>query len=144
MAVAGKSRIKQERKNITVSVGIRHRLKEGRDYNTRKYSKNQEKAVAEALGGRRTPNSGAGDWQKSDVFTDDGNWAIECKTKMAPSESMSIKKAWLEKNKEEAMFMCKPYCALAFNFGPDEENYYIIDQYLFQDLMEYLRGKKDR
>lgn len=127
-----------------MSVGVRRRLKEGRDYNTRKYSKNQEKAVAEALGGRRTPNSGAGDWQKSDVFTDDGNWAIECKTKMTPSESMSIKKAWLEKNKEEAMFMCKPYCALAFNFGPDEENYYIIDQYLFQDLMEYLRGKKDR
>ena len=34
--------------------------------------------------------------------------------------------------------MGKKYSALAFNFGPDEENYYIIDEYLFQTLKQLL------
>jgi len=38
--------------------------------------------------------------------------------------------------------MGKPYTAIAFNFGPDEDNYYIIDKFLFQELIEYL-GEKD-
>lgn len=37
--------------------------------------------------------------------------------------------------------MGKPYSALVFNFGPDEPNYYVIDKYLFQDLLEYLEKK---
>jgi hypothetical protein len=45
---------------------------------------------------------------------------IECKTKMTPSQQVSIKKEWLEKNSNEAVFMGKKYSALAFNFGPDE------------------------
>ena len=36
------------------------------------------------------------------------------------------------------MFMNKPYSAIVFNFGPDEENHYIIDEYLFQFLQEKL------
>lgn len=59
------------------------------------------------------------------------------------SDSISIKKEWLEKNVQEAMFMGKKYNALAFNFGPDEENHYIIDEYLFKELMEYLAIKGD-
>ena len=39
-------------------------------------------------------------------------------------------------NKSEALFMGKKYSALAFNFGPDEANYYIIDEYLFQTLLD--------
>mgnify|MGYP003299143215 CR=1 FL=1 len=46
-------------------------------------------------------------------------------------------KEWLEKNTQEAVFMGKPYSAIVFNFGPDEENHYIIDEYLFQELLEY-------
>jgi hypothetical protein len=50
---------------------------------------------------------------------------------MSSSKQISIKKEWLEKNSNEAIFMGKKYSALTFNFGPDEDNYYIIDEYLF-------------
>ena len=62
---------------------------------------------------------------------------------MTASESISIKKEWITKTEKEAVFMGKKYTALAFNFGPDEPNYYIIDEYLFQDLLEYLRNKDE-
>ena len=102
-------------------------------YPTRHYSKNQEKYVSDKFGGRQTPNSGATMFQKGDVELD--NFLIECKTKTAPSESISIKKEWLEKNEREALFTGKKYSALAFNFGPNEQNYYIIDEELFQFLI---------
>ena len=62
---------------------------------------------------------------------------IEAKTVTKEKDSFSIKKAWLLKNKEEAFAMNRQYSALAFNFGPDEENYYIIDEKLFKELVEY-------
>lgn len=34
--------------------------------------------------------------------------------------------------------MGKPYSAIVFNFGPGEENHYIIDEYLFLELLEHL------
>ena len=80
-------------------------------------------------------------FDKSDVSTDKFN--LECKTKTTASESISIKKEWFEKNKEEAMFMGKPYSAIVFNFGPDEENHYIIDEYLFLELLEHLNNLEE-
>lgn len=121
-------------------VKIAQRTKEGESKPTRYYSTRQEKQVAKTLGGTRTKNSGATMFQKGDLTTDD--WLIECKTKMSPSESMSIKKEWLEKNLKESLFMGKKYNALAFNFGPDESNYYIIDEQLFQCLVELLKENK--
>ena len=103
---------------------------------TRYYSKLQEDAVAKATGGRRSKNSGATMFDKSDVST--AKFNLECKTKTASSESISIKKEWFAKNKEEAMFMGKPYSAVVFNFGPNEENHYIIDEYLFLELLAHL------
>jgi hypothetical protein len=103
---------------------------------TRYYSKKQEEAVAKAVGGRRSKNSGATMFDKSDVSTDKFN--LECKTKTSHSKSISIQKEWFEKNKQEAMFMNKPYSAVVFNFGPDEENHYIIDEYLFVELLRHL------
>ena len=103
---------------------------------TRHFSKLQEDAVAKAIGGKRTPNSGATPWSKSDVLSD--KFAIECKTKTTHSESISIKREWFEKQKQEAAFMGKPYSAVVFNFGPGEENHYIIDEYLFQFLKDKL------
>ena len=119
-------------------IGVAKRTKEGENPKpTRYYSKKQEEAVAKAVGGKRTPNSGATDFGgKSDVSTDKFN--LECKTKTSHSESISIKKEWFEKNKQEAMFMNKPYSAVVFNFGPDEENHYIIDEYLFVELLRHL------
>ena len=106
---------------------------------TRYYSKKQEEAVAKAVGGKRTPNSGATDFGgKSDVdITNLFN--IECKTKTSNSESISIKKEWLLKNKQEATFDGNPYSAIAFNFGPDSNNYYIIEEYLFLELIDHLK-----
>lgn len=108
---------------------------------TRFYSKKQEDSVAQAIGGSRNLNSGATPFIKGDCVND--QWLIECKTKTKASESMSVRKDWIEKNKQEALFMGKQYSAVAFNFGPDEPNYYVIDEFLFQDLIEYLQNKKE-
>lgn len=118
-------------------IGTAKRTKEGESPKpTRYYSKKQEEAVAKAVGGKRSKNSGACMFEKSDVSTDKFN--LECKTKTSHSKSISIQKEWFEKNKQEAMFMNKPYSAVVFNFGPDEENHYIIDEYLFVELLRHL------
>lgn len=102
---------------------------------TRYFSNKQEKSVAKTIGGKQTANSGATPFQKGDVVTDD--WLIECKTKTTPSESMSIKKEWLEKNEEEAFAMQKSHSALCFNFGDlhNAKNYYIISEQEFKRLI---------
>ena len=106
---------------------------------TRDASNNQEKQIAKRVGGKKTANSGATAFHKGDVTinTDSGNndWLIEAKTCMTDKESFSIKKAWIEKNKQEAVFMDKDYHCLAFNFGPNQPNYYIIDELTFQELL---------
>ena len=103
---------------------------------TRFYSNKQEKQVAKHVGGRQVSNSGATAFNKGDVTTD--KFLIECKTKTTESKSFSIKKEWLEKNKEEAFSMGKMRSALAFNFGPDEPNYYVIDSITFRELIRLL------
>ena len=104
---------------------------------TRHYSKAQEKKVATKFDGNRTLNSGATPFSKGDVTTD--KVLLECKTKVKSSDSMTIHKEWLEKNEKESLFMGKEFSALVFNFGPNEKNYYIIDEYMFEKLMETLR-----
>lgn len=112
------------------------REKNGQKDPTRAYSKKQENYVAKKFGGDRVKNSGATLFSKGDVNLED--MLIECKTKTSPSESISIRKEWLEKNAKESLFMGKKYSALAFNFGPNEKNYYIIDEYLFELLLDKL------
>ena len=106
---------------------------------TRFYSSRQEKKVAKAVGGKQVSNSGATAFNKGDVTSD--NFLIECKTCVEDKKSFSIKKDWLEKNKEEAFEMGKDYSALAFNFGPGSENYYVIDERLFKMLKEVLESE---
>lgn len=118
-----------------------HREKDGKKEPTRYYSKKQEDAIAKKLGGARVKNSGATAWAKGDVNLD--KWLLEAKTKMTPSASISIQKEWLEKNNKEALFMGKPYSALAFNFGPDEPNYYVIDEALFETLIAALENEEE-
>ena len=126
-----------------MAAGVRVREKEGEAKKpTRYFSDRQEKQIVKSVGGRQTANSGATMWQKGDIINNDASMLIECKTKMTPSQQVSIKKEWLEKNSNEAVFMGKKYSALAFNFGPDEQNYYIVDEFLFQDLLEYLKYKE--
>lgn len=127
-----------------MAIGIKSRNKEGEKKPTRYYSKKQETSVAEAVGGKRTANSGATMFGgKSDVNV--ANLiSIECKTKMTPSDSISIKKSWIRKLREEAAFDGHEYTAIAFNFGPDEEMHYIIDEYLFQELVGVLKQQHNR
>ena len=111
---------------------------------TRYYSKKQENYVAAMVGGKTTPNSGATLLEKGDITTkNNSGWIIECKTKTSKSESITIKKEWLKKLKEEAVFMHKRNQALIFNFGPDTENYAIIDMDLFNTLKEYLESLEE-
>ena len=104
---------------------------------TRFYSTRQEKSVAEFVGGTRTKNSGATDFDKADVKAE--NFLIECKTKTTPSQSISVKKEWITKNEEEALFMGKPYTAIAIQFEPNGKNYYIIDEELFGILLQHTK-----
>lgn len=117
------------------------KVDEEKEKPTRYFSNKQEKAVAKAVGGKQTPNSGATTFSKGDVLLK--NFLLECKTKTSHSNSISIKREWIDKNKKEASFMGKDYSALVFNFGPDEENYYIIDEFLFEDLLDYLANYKN-
>ena len=107
--------------------------------NTRSYSSKQEKSVAKAVGGKTTANSGATPWQKGDITSD--KVLYECKTCTKDQASFSIKKEWIEKNRQEMLFMDKDYSVIVFNFGPDQENYYIIDELTFQELIEYIESK---
>ena len=109
------------------------RIKEGEKLPTRSFSSSQEKHVSNELNGKRQLNSGATPFAKGDVVCDD--WLIECKTKESETKSFSIKREWLDKNSSEALFMGKKYNALAFNFGPNTPNYYVIDECTFKELM---------
>lgn len=106
---------------------------------TRYFSKKQEDQVAKTLGGTRQKNSGATLFAKGDVLTE--KFLLEMKTKTTHAESISIKREWFEKNTKETLLVGKPYSAIGFNFGPGEENHYIISEELFEELLEYLNNK---
>ena len=124
-----------------MAIGVRERVKEDGSGKkpTRYYSSLQESDIASAINGRRTPNSGATAWAKGDVST--SQFLLEAKTKTKSSDTITIRKDWFQKNREEAVFMGKPYSALVFNFGPGEENHYVIDEDLFVELLEHLKNK---
>lgn len=100
---------------------------------TRYYSSKQEKSVARATGGIVQPNSGATDFRKGDVSA--GDFLIECKTKEKPSKSITLKKEWFDKLRDEALFEGKPHVALAFSFG-DGESWYAVSQDVFNLIQE--------
>lgn len=102
---------------------------------TRFYSDKQEKHIAKAVGGKKVANSGATAFSKGDVQSD--NWLFEAKTKTKLSDSFSIKREWLAKNKEEAFAMGKAYNALVIDFG-DGNQYYLVDEKTFLEMKENL------
>lgn len=107
---------------------------------TRYYSSKQEKNVANVTGGATVKNSGATMWHKGDVDVKDVSMLIECKTCVEPKKSFSIKKDWIEKNREECHFMRKEHSVISFNFGDNSGNYYILEEKDFQLFLEFLRG----
>lgn len=100
---------------------------------TRFYSNRQEKKIAKAVSGKQTANSGATAFSKGDVTTD--KWLFEAKTKTSESKSFSIKRDWIDKNKEEAFAMGKPYSAIVIDFG-DGKQFYLLDEKLFLKMKE--------
>lgn len=103
---------------------------------TRYYSSKQEEYIAKLLGGRTTPNSGAAHHVGGDVLA--GDWLIECKTTTRPKESFSIKKDWITKNERERRDLQKPYSAICFQFEEDGENYFIVNEKIFKELLNSL------
>lgn len=103
---------------------------------TRYYSKRQENAVAKKLGGKRTANSGTTAFSKGDVVLE--NWLIECKTCTAAKASFSIKREWLDKNRQEAFSTGKMYNALCFDYGNGSDRYYVVNERIFKELVQLL------
>lgn len=112
---------------------------------TRFFSKQQETSVAGVIKGKTVANSGARPYQKGDISKASDNtdptlsgesWLIEAKTSTTPKQSFAIKKQWLETIKEEAFQAGKMNYALAFSFGPKQENYYILTEEKFKQLFE--------
>lgn len=72
----------------------------------------------------------------SDIVTN--KVAIECKTCEKQQKTFTIKKEWIDKNRDESLLNNKDYTAIVFNFGPDTENFAVIDMTLFNTLIKYL------
>jgi len=100
--------------------------------NTRKYSNKHEKQTALKMDCKIQPNSGATPWKKGDLISD--AFLMDCKTSITDKKQFTVKKKELEKLTNERKSMGKVYEALVFNFGPDQENYYVIPERLFKKL----------
>lgn len=105
---------------------------------SRYYSDLHETSVARALGGTKVANSGAGKFSGGDVIQKGASLLIECKTVMTEKQSVSLKRDWLIKNKEEAFSKRLYNNCLCINFGPNTPNYYVIDEKLMKFLVERL------
>jgi len=105
--------------------------------NTRSYSSFQEKGVSKKFGTNVQIASGATPFYKGDGI--DEHLFIECKTKMSPSKSVTIKKEWIDKAKEQATQMRKGNFILVINFGEQNWNgtmkdYVVMEDHYFEHL----------
>lgn len=101
--------------------------------NTRYKSNMQEKRIAKAMGGRQVVGSGSTPFLKGDVIA--GDLFIEAKTKMEPSSQITVKKAWIDKAREQSLAMRKSDFAIAVSFG-DNKDYYLIEDSFMEDLLK--------
>lgn len=106
---------------------------------TRYFSDLQEKSVCKDIEAVQQPSSGSGHFRKGDVIQYDVSLLVECKTCTSDKDSFSIKKEWILKNKEEAFTQRMSKSCIAFNFGPNQPNYYVIDSNLMKLLIEKLK-----
>lgn len=107
---------------------------------TRFYSDKHEKSICKALGAKQNINSGATLFRKGDVVHEGASMLIEAKTTMSEKQSVSIKKEWITKNQSEAFSMRKSNSCICFNFGPNTDNYYIINEKLMKYLIDKLES----
>lgn len=102
--------------------------------NTRYYSDRQEEHVGKVVNAHRTINSGAGNFQKGDLHSSDTLY--ECKTSVTDKTSFSVKKSVIDKARQEAFANNKLHSVLVFNFGPGSENYYVLSERHYKELIE--------
>lgn len=100
---------------------------------TRAKSSQQEKRIAKAMGGKQVIGSGSTPFLKGDVVA--GKLFIEAKTKMVPSQQITVKKAWVDKAREQSLATRKEDFAIAVSFG-DPKEYYLIEDNLMEDLFK--------
>ena len=105
---------------------------------TRYYSNLQEEYISKLLDAIKQPSSGSGKFRKGDCINYNASLLIEAKTTTSDKESFSIKKEWITKNKEEAFTQRVFNGCIAFNFGPNQSNYFVIDEKLMKFLVEKL------
>ena len=105
---------------------------------TRAYADRHEKSVCKVTHSNQQSNSGASLFSAGDVLNKDASILIECKTTMTDKDSFSIKKAWIMKNREERFSQRVSNSCIAFNFGPGQENFFVIDEKLMRYLIEKL------
>lgn len=105
---------------------------------TRYYSDLHEKSICKALDAKQTSNSGANRFKKGDCIQEEASLLIEAKTTMTEKSSVSVKKEWIDKNKEEAFANRLTNSCICINFGPGTKNYYVIDEKLMQFLVDKL------
>ena len=105
---------------------------------TRAYSDAHEKSICKALGGKQTSNSGAGHFNKGDVIVESASLLVEAKCCMSPKNSVSIKREWIDKNKQEGFMTRRDNQVVCINFEPDGDNYYVINERLMRFLVEKL------
>lgn len=110
---------------------------------TRYHSSKQEQHIARALDAWIQPNSGATAFRKGDVVQKSASMLIEAKCLMSDKQSFSIKKEWIEKNRQERFTQHLSNSCICFNFGPDSENFYVIDEKLMKYLIECLSKEND-
>ena len=108
---------------------------------TRYFSTKQEKMVAKMVDGKRTANSGAAKLTGGDVYTQDTLY--ECKTVMSPVKLYSVKKAVLDKVRQEAFALHKRNYAMVFNFEPDGECFYVLPQKYYTELLGYYKENNE-
>ena len=105
---------------------------------TRYYSNNQEAKISKEIGATRTPNSCAGKFRKGDLIHKEASLLVEAKCCMSDKSSFSIKKDWIVKNKDETFSQGLSNGCIAFDFGPGQEIYYVINTRLMKYLIEKL------
>lgn len=104
-------------------------------YNVKKKSKKQEQRIAKQIGGKPTPGSGAFDGHKGDVTHD--RFLIEAKR--TDKQSLSVKKAWLDKIVAEA-YQAGKNPALSIQIGErtgcfDTEDWIMMPLSVFNKLI---------
>lgn len=103
--------------------------------NCKECSEEQENYIAKLLGGKVVAGSGAKPFNKGDVRVKDF-LLVECKTQVKKAESYKIEKKIIDKVSEEAFGSNINNYAVAFNFGDNENNYFIVNQKFFKELFQ--------